>query len=106
MHVQVRTYTGKGVMKSDEKSRITCNGKPVYHFMGTSTFAEYSVLHEESVAKISKDAPLDKVCLLRSLELSELCRSKGVTASWFTGARIMWHGCAAHFAAQPPFIIY
>ena len=60
----VRKWTGKGVMRSDEKSRITCNGKTVYHFMGTSTFAEYSVLHQESVAKVDKDADLDKVCLL------------------------------------------
>eukprot|EP01025_Chloroclados_australasicus_P028637 TRINITY_DN28385_c0_g1_i1.p1 TRINITY_DN28385_c0_g1~~TRINITY_DN28385_c0_g1_i1.p1 ORF type:complete len:265 (+),score=35.92 TRINITY_DN28385_c0_g1_i1:168-962(+) len=51
-------------MRSDEKTRITCQGKPVYHFMGTSTFSQYSVLHQESVAKIPKDAPLDKVCLL------------------------------------------
>lgn len=60
----VRKWTGKGVMRSDEQSRITCKGKPLYHFMGTSTFAEYAVLHQESVAKVSKDAPLDKVCLL------------------------------------------
>jgi S-(hydroxymethyl)glutathione dehydrogenase / alcohol dehydrogenase len=57
----VRTFTGKGVMKADEKSRISKDGKPIHHFMGTSTFAEYSVLHEESVAKIPKEAPLEKV---------------------------------------------
>ena len=35
--------------------------QPLYHFMGTSTFAEYTVVHEESVALVDKDAPLDKV---------------------------------------------
>lgn len=62
--VAVRAYTGKGVMKSDGKTRFTANGKPLFHFMGTSTFSEYTVLHEQSVAKIDKEAPLDKVALL------------------------------------------
>lgn len=55
---------GSGVMKADGKPRFTHNGQPIYHFMGTSTFSEYSVLHAESLAKIPKDAPLEKVCLL------------------------------------------
>lgn len=50
-------------MRSDGAPRITCRGQPIYHFMGTSTFSEYSVLHAESVAKVAKDAPLDKVRL-------------------------------------------
>jgi S-(hydroxymethyl)glutathione dehydrogenase/alcohol dehydrogenase len=63
--VSVRSYTGKGIMKADENVRFyTKDGKPIYHFMGTSTFSEYTVLHEESVAKVSKDAPLEKICLL------------------------------------------
>lgn len=61
---KVRAFTGSGVMKADGKSRFTCNGKPIYHFMGCSTFTEYTVLHQESVAKIRKDAPLDKASLL------------------------------------------
>eukprot|EP01023_Acetabularia_acetabulum_P009112 TRINITY_DN14028_c0_g2_i1.p1 TRINITY_DN14028_c0_g2~~TRINITY_DN14028_c0_g2_i1.p1 ORF type:complete len:463 (-),score=91.50 TRINITY_DN14028_c0_g2_i1:292-1560(-) len=60
----VRQWTGRGVMKSDDKSRFTCDGKPIYHFMGTSTFSEYTVVHEQSVAVVNKDAPLDKICLL------------------------------------------
>jgi S-(hydroxymethyl)glutathione dehydrogenase / alcohol dehydrogenase len=60
----VRQWTGKGVMKADSKTRITVKGKPIYHFMGTSTFAEYAVLHQESVAKVSRDAALEKICLL------------------------------------------
>lgn len=61
----VRNFTGKGVMKADSKPRFsTTDGDPIYHFMGTSTFAEYTVLHQESLAKVSKAAPLEKVCLL------------------------------------------
>ena len=59
----IRTTQGKGVMP-DGTSRFSKNGKPLLHFMGTSTFSEYTVLPEISVAKISKKAPLEKVCLL------------------------------------------
>ncbi|PNG99846.1 Alcohol dehydrogenase class-3, partial [Tetrabaena socialis] len=59
--VSVRAFTGKGVMKSDGKSRFSVDGKPLFHFMGTSTFSEYTVVHEQSVAKIDMAAPLDKV---------------------------------------------
>lgn len=60
----VRAWTGKGIMKANEQSRFRCEGKPIYHFMGTSTFSEYTVLHAVSVAKINPQAPLDKVGLL------------------------------------------
>lgn len=62
--ISVRAFTGKGVMKSDGKPRFHKDGKPIYHFMGTSTFSEYTVVHEQSVALIDKQAPLEKVCLL------------------------------------------
>ncbi|KAG1665416.1 hypothetical protein FOA52_005758 [Chlamydomonas sp. UWO 241] len=62
--VSVRAFTGKGVMKADSGTRFSVDGKPIFHFMGTSTFSEYTVVHEQSVAKIDKAAPLDKVCLL------------------------------------------
>eukprot|EP00873_Tetraselmis_striata_P013043 jgi/Tetstr1/433307/TSEL_022594.t1 len=62
--VSVRAFTGKGLMKSDGKSRFSINGEPIYHFMGTSTFSEYTVVHEQSVALIDSAAPLDKVALL------------------------------------------
>jgi S-(hydroxymethyl)glutathione dehydrogenase/alcohol dehydrogenase len=48
----------------DGTSRFTCKGKELYHFMGTSTFSQYTVLPEISLAKVSPEAPLDKVCLL------------------------------------------
>lgn len=59
----VRTTQGQGLMP-DGTSRFSCNGKQIFHYMGTSTFSEYSVVAEVSLAKISKEAPLDKVCLL------------------------------------------
>lgn len=59
----IRATQGKGLMP-DGTSRFSKDGKPIYHYMGTSTFSEYTVLPEISVAKISKEAPLEKVCLL------------------------------------------
>ena len=51
-------------MKSDGKPRFTTlDGKPIFHFMGTSTFSQYTVVHEQSVALIDPKAPLDKVCV-------------------------------------------
>ena len=60
----LRINTDRGVMLSDNKSRFSINGKPVYHFVGTSTFSEYTVVHVGCVAKINPAAPLDKVCVL------------------------------------------
>jgi S-(hydroxymethyl)glutathione dehydrogenase/alcohol dehydrogenase len=59
----VRATQGKGLMP-DGTSRFTLGNDPIFHYMGTSTFANYSVVPEISLAKIRKDAPLDKVCLL------------------------------------------
>ncbi|QSP95774.1 S-(hydroxymethyl)glutathione dehydrogenase/class III alcohol dehydrogenase [Marinobacter salinisoli] len=59
----VRATQGQGVMP-DGTSRFSYQGQTLYHYMGTSTFSEYTVLAEVSVARIPKDAPLDKVCLL------------------------------------------
>ena len=59
----IRVTQGQGLMP-DGTSRFSYKGKPVFHYMGTSTFSEYSVLPEISVAKINASAPLEKVCLL------------------------------------------
>ncbi len=59
----IRATQGKGLMP-DGTSRFSADGKTVYHYMGTSTFSEYTVLPEIAVAKIRKEAPLEKVCLL------------------------------------------
>ena len=60
---KIRVTQGQGLMP-DGTSRFSLNGKPLLHYMGTSTFSEYTVLPEISLAKINKAAPLDKVCLL------------------------------------------
>ena len=60
---KIRVTQGKGLMP-DGTSRFSINGKQILHYMGTSTFSEYTVLPEISLANISKNAPLEKVCLL------------------------------------------
>ncbi|XP_009947578.1 PREDICTED: alcohol dehydrogenase class-3 [Leptosomus discolor] len=60
---KIRITQGKGLMP-DGTRRFTCKGKQIHHFMGTSTFSEYTVVADISVAKIDAAAPLDKVCLL------------------------------------------
>ncbi len=59
----IRLTQGKGLMP-DGTSRFSSGGKTLFHYMGTSTFSEYSVLPQISVAKINPEAPLEKVCLL------------------------------------------
>src|ERR1700738_3836634 len=59
----IRATQGKGLMP-DGTSRFSFKGKPVLHYMGTSTFANYTVLPEIAVAKIRSDAPFDKVCYI------------------------------------------
>jgi S-(hydroxymethyl)glutathione dehydrogenase / alcohol dehydrogenase len=59
----IRLTQGKGVMP-DGTSRFSYQGKMLHHYMGTSTFANYTVLPEIAVAKIREDAPLEKVCLI------------------------------------------
>lgn len=60
---KIRTTQGKGLMP-DGTSRFSFEGKPIYHYMGTSTFSEYTVVPEISLAKINPDADLNEVCLL------------------------------------------
>ncbi len=59
----IRATQGKGLMP-DGTTRFTARGKQLFHYMGTSTFSEYTVLPEIALAKVNKDAPLDKICLL------------------------------------------
>ncbi len=59
----IRKTQGQGLMP-DGTSRFSKNGKPIFHYIGTSTFSEYTVVPEIAVAKISRQAALDKVCLL------------------------------------------
>ena len=59
----IRSTQGRGVMP-DGTSRFTLGGKEVFHYMGTSTFAQYTVVPEIALAKIREDAPFDKVCYI------------------------------------------
>jgi S-(hydroxymethyl)glutathione dehydrogenase / alcohol dehydrogenase len=59
----IRATQGKGVMP-DGTSRFSLDGEPVYHYMGCSSFSNYTVLPEIALAKIREDAPFDKVCYI------------------------------------------
>lgn len=59
----IRSTQGAGLMP-DGTSRFSLNGEPVLHYMGTSTFSNFSVLPEIAVAKVRKDAPFEKICYI------------------------------------------
>src|SRR4051794_15617258 len=61
--VAIRSTQGQGLMP-DGTTRLSLNGEPLYHYMGTSTFASHAVLPEIAVAKIREDAPFEKVCYI------------------------------------------
>ena len=59
----IRSTQGKGLMP-DKSSRFSINGKPLFHYMGTSTFSNFTVVPEIALAKIRDDAPFDKACYI------------------------------------------
>src|SRR5512137_2806637 len=59
----IRETQGRGVMP-DGTSRFSIDGKPIHHYMGTSTFANYTVVPEIAVAKVREDAPFEKICYI------------------------------------------
>ena len=59
----IRSTQGKGLMP-DKSSRFSINGKPIFHYMGTSTFSNFTVVPEIALAKIRDDAPFDKACYI------------------------------------------
>ena len=59
----IRSTQGRGLMP-DETSRFSVGGEPLYHYMGTSTFSNFTVLPEIAVAKVREDAPFDKICYI------------------------------------------
>ncbi|XP_055970325.1 alcohol dehydrogenase S chain isoform X3 [Sorex fumeus] len=61
--LKIDVFKPSGTMQ-DGTTRFTCRGKPINHFMGTSTFSQYTVVQECAVAKINAASPLDKVCLI------------------------------------------
>uniref|UniRef100_A0A0D9VIQ8 Enoyl reductase (ER) domain-containing protein n=1 Tax=Leersia perrieri TaxID=77586 RepID=A0A0D9VIQ8_9ORYZ len=54
----------KGVMHSDQKTRFSIRGKPVYHYCAVSSFSEYTVVHSGCAVKVSPSMPMDRICLL------------------------------------------
>ena len=60
---KIRETQGKGLMP-DGTTRFFKDGQPIFHYMGCSTFSEYTVLPEISLAKVNPEAPLEEVCLL------------------------------------------
>jgi S-(hydroxymethyl)glutathione dehydrogenase/alcohol dehydrogenase len=86
----IRATQGKGLMP-DGTSRFSLGGKPVLHYMGTSTFANYTVLPEIAVAKIREDAPLDKVCYI-GCGVTTGVGAVVFTAKVETGARVVVFG--------------
>ncbi len=60
---KIRSTQGRGVMP-DGTSRFSYKGQPILHYMGCSTFSNYTVLPEISLAKVRKDAPFDKICYI------------------------------------------
>ncbi len=59
----IRTTQGQGLLP-DGGTRFSINGKPIYHYMGTSTFANHTVVPEIALAKVREDAPFDKICYI------------------------------------------
>jgi S-(hydroxymethyl)glutathione dehydrogenase/alcohol dehydrogenase len=59
----IRSTQGQGLMP-DHTSRFSCNGGEVFHYMGCSTFSNFTVLPEIAVAKVREDAPFDKICYI------------------------------------------
>ncbi|KAJ7558668.1 hypothetical protein O6H91_04G050600 [Diphasiastrum complanatum] len=54
----------EGLMMTDRKTRFSIRGQPIFHFMGTSTFSEFTVVHHAQVVKVDPSAPLHSICLL------------------------------------------
>lgn len=74
----IRSTQGRGVMPDGTTRFTTLDGREIFHFMGTSTFSEYTIVSEYSCAKIDQSSPLDKVCLFG-------CGvSTGLGAAWNT----------------------
>ncbi|KAJ2776962.1 hypothetical protein H4R18_005401 [Coemansia javaensis] len=89
----IRETQGRGVMP-DGTTRFTCRGKEVYHYMGTSTFSEYTVVCEIACAKVDPAARLDRVCLL-GCGIPTGWGAVNYTAKVEAGATVAVFGCGA-----------
>ncbi|KAJ2805914.1 hypothetical protein H4R21_001086 [Coemansia helicoidea] len=90
---KVRATQGRGEMP-DGTTRFSCNGKPIYHYMGTSTFSEYTVVCEVSCAKVDPTARLDRLCLL-GCGIPTGWGAVNYTAKVEEGATVAVFGCGA-----------
>ncbi|KAH7545233.1 hypothetical protein FEM48_Zijuj01G0071900 [Ziziphus jujuba var. spinosa] len=79
----LRINTDRGVMINDGRTRFSTNGQPIYHFVETSTFSEYTVAHIGYVAKINPAAPLDKYDLFLGATLNVAKPQKGSSIAIF-----------------------
>ena len=98
---KIRAFQGSGVMP-DGTSRISKDGKEIFHFMGCSTFAEYSVIAEISAAKIHPGADLNKMCLLVIeflVQKFEICNCKKHASFSYTGLwSLHWMGSCIQYS--------
>jgi len=94
----IRSTQGQGLMP-DGTSRFSHGGEPIHHYMGTSTFSEYTVLPEIAVAKIQPEAPLEQVCLLGCGVTTGIGAVRN-TAKVEPGSTVAvfahWHSCACN----------
>lgn len=72
----------RGVMHSDQQTRFSTKGKPVYHYCAVSSFSEYTVVHSGCAVKISSIAPLEKICLLSCGLSAGKISSYAATSQW------------------------
>ncbi|PIA15201.1 alcohol dehydrogenase, class III [Coemansia reversa NRRL 1564] len=89
----IRETQGRGEMP-DGTVRFTCKGKPIYHYMGTSTFSEYTVVSEISCAKVDNSGRLDRLCLL-GCGIPTGWGAVNYTAKVEEGAVVAVFGCGA-----------
>ncbi|KAF3334499.1 alcohol dehydrogenase [Carex littledalei] len=75
----LRTKTDRGAMIGNDQSGLSISGKPIYHFVVTSIFNGYAVIHFDCVAKINPESPLAKVCVLSCGILTGLDATFNVT---------------------------
>ena len=76
----IRATQGKGMMP-DGTSRFSIGGKPIHHYMGCSTFSNYTVLPEIALAKVREDAPFEKICYIGCGVTTGICHTDEFTRS-------------------------
>src|SRR3569832_2328142 len=90
LSTSIRATQGKGLMP-DGTSRFRCDGDPVFHYMGCSTFANFTVLPEIALAKVRDDAPFDKICYIGCGVTTGIC-AVIYTAKVWPGANVVVFG--------------